>query len=167
MTHRILFQDIQKTIEVSDGVSILDAAEKAGVDIPSGCRKGECGTCRIRKILGDIRIVEATDLPGEGSTKEMILSCMSTPQSDLVCELTSASDDETNARVLDVIQQTPDTKTFRLVLDDASFAEFVPGQFITPSLLFDIFLLFGPGPHRDHHQATGKGIGQQLFQRCG
>lgn len=130
MTHRILFQDIQKTIEVADGITILDAAENAGVDIPSGCRKGECGTCRIRKILGDIKIVEVAGLPGEDSTKEMILSCISTPQSDLVCESTSASD-ETNARVLDVIQQTPDTKTFWLVLDDASFAEFVPGQFIT------------------------------------
>lgn len=119
-----------------DGETVLDAAEKAGVSIPSSCRKGECGTCKVKIVLGNVKATDQTVAPGGEAAGETILSCVSFPQSDLVCELSVAAD-ETDAHVVDVIAQTLDTKTFRLVLVEKSFAEFQPGQFITVAPLID------------------------------
>lgn len=34
-----------QTFSVDEETSILDAAEMAGVELPSGCRGGACGSC--------------------------------------------------------------------------------------------------------------------------
>lgn len=34
--------------------SILDAAETEGVALPFGCRRGECGACKVKKIAGEV-----------------------------------------------------------------------------------------------------------------
>ena len=35
--------------------SVLDAAQRAGLEIPFSCRKGVCGTCKGRVISGEVR----------------------------------------------------------------------------------------------------------------
>lgn len=40
------------SIEVPSGVSLLDALEQAGFDVPNLCRQGVCGECRIRVTAG-------------------------------------------------------------------------------------------------------------------
>ncbi|PSB07747.1 hypothetical protein C7B62_18985 [Pleurocapsa sp. CCALA 161] len=34
--------------------SILDAAEAEGAALPFGCRRGECGACKVKKIAGEV-----------------------------------------------------------------------------------------------------------------
>ncbi|MEL6439705.1 MAG: FAD-binding oxidoreductase [Cyanobacteria bacterium J06621_8] len=34
--------------------SILDVAEAEGADLPSACRMGACGACKVRKLSGDV-----------------------------------------------------------------------------------------------------------------
>ena len=41
-----------KTIKVPAGTSILDAVNAAGVDVPSSCRSGTCGTCAVKVLAG-------------------------------------------------------------------------------------------------------------------
>lgn len=41
-----------KAIQVASDQSILDAVEAAGVDAPSSCRTGDCGTCAVRVLEG-------------------------------------------------------------------------------------------------------------------
>ncbi len=41
-----------RTVRVADGTSILDAVEGAGIDVPSSCRDGICGTCETRVLDG-------------------------------------------------------------------------------------------------------------------
>nr|WP_315216933.1 2Fe-2S iron-sulfur cluster-binding protein [uncultured Duganella sp.] len=42
----------RKVIEVPASASILEAVEAAGVDAPSSCRIGNCGTCRVKVLAG-------------------------------------------------------------------------------------------------------------------
>jgi ferredoxin-NADP reductase/predicted pyridoxine 5'-phosphate oxidase superfamily flavin-nucleotide-binding protein len=42
----------QKVVMVAPGTSILEAVEQAGVDAPSSCRTGDCGTCTVACLDG-------------------------------------------------------------------------------------------------------------------
>ncbi|MCA8023602.1 Rieske 2Fe-2S domain-containing protein [Burkholderia metallica] len=41
-----------RTLEVAAGVSVLQALRDHGIDVPSSCEQGVCGTCRTRVIEG-------------------------------------------------------------------------------------------------------------------
>lgn len=41
-------------VTLAAGDNLLDAAEENAVDLPSSCRSGNCGTCKVRKISGDV-----------------------------------------------------------------------------------------------------------------
>jgi len=42
------------TIEVDVNETILETARRAGLDIPSNCTSGTCGTCMMRLISGSV-----------------------------------------------------------------------------------------------------------------
>ncbi len=131
MSYQILFHDIQKTIEVPEGMTILEASERAGIDIPYSCRKGDCGTCTIRRIEGEVQGTgsSASVHPEQGET---VLACVSHPRSDLVCH-TTYEEKEWPARVVRVIPRTPDVQSYHLVLEEGGNFDFLPGQFVTLS----------------------------------
>jgi ferredoxin-NADP reductase/uncharacterized protein YcbX len=63
--------------------SILDAVEGAGIDWPSGCRSGACGTCVRTLRAGTIEyLIPPLSPPDDGD----VLTCCSAPTSDLVFE---------------------------------------------------------------------------------
>jgi ferredoxin len=41
-----------KTFDAAPGEMVLDAADRAGIHLPSNCRAGTCRTCRTRVISG-------------------------------------------------------------------------------------------------------------------
>ena len=56
----VVFLQSQKVCQVSAGSTLLDLAEKNGVQIPYGCRQGQCGTCATRVLSGTVQMdVEA------------------------------------------------------------------------------------------------------------
>jgi glycine betaine catabolism B len=70
---------------VSPGDSLLDAAEKAGAEIPTVCRAGVCGTCRTRLVSGKARCTSDTLAPIERE-KGFILPCVAWADDDCVLE---------------------------------------------------------------------------------
>lgn len=73
------------TISASDQDTLLDACEAAGIDMPSACRAGVCGTCRARLIDGQVRC--ESDFLGDADTADgYILPCVSWPESDCAME---------------------------------------------------------------------------------
>ncbi len=42
------------TIEVNTEETLREVARKAGIDVPSNCISGTCGTCMMRLISGEI-----------------------------------------------------------------------------------------------------------------
>ncbi|AFM11831.1 hybrid-cluster NAD(P)-dependent oxidoreductase [Turneriella parva] len=58
-------------------IPILDLAEEVGVEIPSSCRAGTCGTCRAMKIKGEVECDETSGLSDADREAGFILTCVS------------------------------------------------------------------------------------------
>lgn len=71
----VTFSKSGKTAPLSPDKTVLEAAEEIGVDIPAECRVGTCGTCKVKKISGEVTMeVEEALAPGEKESG-MILAC--------------------------------------------------------------------------------------------
>lgn len=66
---------------------LLQAALRAGIDLPSSCRNGTCRTCICRLLDGQISYrIEWPGLSAEEKHEGFILPCVAYPLSDVVIE---------------------------------------------------------------------------------
>jgi len=70
-------------LEVGEDDYILDAAYKAGYDLPSMCLQGFCLTCASRLIKGKVDQSDAIRYYPEDRKSRFILICSAKPLSDL------------------------------------------------------------------------------------
>lgn len=54
LTSTVIFARSGKQVACSEDEFILDVAERAGVELDSDCRSGNCGTCKQKLLEGDI-----------------------------------------------------------------------------------------------------------------
>ncbi len=66
----------------SDGENILDAANKAGADLPYACKGGVCCTCKAKIIEGSARMDVNYALEKDEVEAGYILTCQSHPTSE-------------------------------------------------------------------------------------
>ncbi|PKR80394.1 phenylacetate-CoA oxygenase/reductase subunit PaaK [Brumimicrobium salinarum] len=66
----------------SEGESILDAASKAGADVPYSCKGGVCCTCKAKVLEGKARMDVNYALEEDEVEAGYILTCQSHPVSD-------------------------------------------------------------------------------------
>ena len=76
----------RKVVPIESGQTLLEAAEQADVDLPSLCRAGICGTCRVKVTGGDVQCVSAT-LDADDQRNGYVLACVSTTDSDCSVQL--------------------------------------------------------------------------------
>ena len=81
-----------KQIVCGEEETLLEAAEQAGVDIPSGCRMGSCGVCKQKLASGNVEYeVEPKGLkeasPQENRTEGHVLTCIAKPIGKVVLHL--------------------------------------------------------------------------------
>ena len=50
----IEIQSTGQKISVTRAESIIDALARSGIEIPTSCQSGLCGTCKTRYISGDV-----------------------------------------------------------------------------------------------------------------
>jgi ferredoxin-NADP reductase len=65
-----------KTITAAENESLLAAAAAAGVDIPSACRQGQCGTCKTRLLDGRVEMTCESGLDPESKARGYVLTCV-------------------------------------------------------------------------------------------
>jgi glycine betaine monooxygenase B len=68
--------------------TILDAGLRSGLPLASSCRQGMCGTCRLRKLSGEVEMQQNGGLFDDEVEDGEILACCSYPLTPLVvaCE---------------------------------------------------------------------------------
>lgn len=73
----------QQVLSVEETESVLDAALRAGLNLPHSCKGGHCSSCKARIVSGHIRYPEGTP-PGITASEEragFALLCQAHPQS--------------------------------------------------------------------------------------
>ena len=81
----VRFARTGREARVPADLTLLEAAEAEGVDIPSVCRAGSCHTCRTRVLKGDV-CCESDSLSEKERADGFVLPCVSRARGDCVLE---------------------------------------------------------------------------------
>ena len=65
----------------------LAVAKRSGLNIPSGCTFGLCGTCKIRKTAGEVHMVHNGGISDDDIAEGWILACCSHPMGRVEVEV--------------------------------------------------------------------------------
>src|SRR5690606_2705216 len=75
----VTFAVAGKTV-ASDGTeTILAVAKRAGLNIPSSCNFGLCGTCKVQKVSGEVSMIHNGGSSDDEISDGMILACCARP----------------------------------------------------------------------------------------
>src|SRR5882672_836322 len=108
MTFHISIVDSALGFPCEPNEAVLDAAQRAGLEVPFSCRKGVCGTCKGRVISGEVRAFAGDALGTAERAEGQVLFCNARPRSDLIIAPRSIGKADPFAR------KTVDARVFRL-----------------------------------------------------
>ena len=108
MTFQIAVAETEYRFPCEPNESVLDAAQRAGLEVPFSCRKGVCGTCKGKVIEGEVRAFAGDALGAAERAAGHVLFCNARPRSDLVIAPRSISKADPFAR------KTVTARVFRL-----------------------------------------------------
>ncbi|MCP4620902.1 MAG: phenylacetate-CoA oxygenase/reductase subunit PaaK [Bradyrhizobium sp.] len=74
----------RREVPVAEGEAILDAALRAGMDLPFACKGGMCSTCRAKLVEGEAQMDVNYSLEPWELKAGFILTCQARPCSDKV-----------------------------------------------------------------------------------
>jgi ring-1,2-phenylacetyl-CoA epoxidase subunit PaaE len=72
----------RKDVPIAEGESVLDAALRAGMDLPYACKGGMCSTCRAKVVEGETRMDVNYSLEPWELQAGFVLTCQAHPVSD-------------------------------------------------------------------------------------
>lgn len=84
--HAITFAKSGRTLACDENTTILAAARAAGLRLPSSCTRGLCGTCKTRKLSGEVEMVHQGGIRQREIDAGLILICCSKPRGDVTVE---------------------------------------------------------------------------------
>ncbi|MCH9735463.1 MAG: fatty acid desaturase [Actinomycetia bacterium] len=79
--YTVRFRRSERSVEIDGATTLLEAAGRAGIRVPTGCERGLCGACVSPKLSG------ATQLEAERGAMERITVCNSLACSDIELDL--------------------------------------------------------------------------------
>jgi ferredoxin-NADP reductase len=85
-THTVTFGKTGRSIPCDENTTILAAARAAGLRLPSSCTKGLCGTCKTRKLSGEVEMAHNGGIRQREIDQGFVLLCCSKPRGDVVVE---------------------------------------------------------------------------------
>lgn len=81
----VILDDEERMFDLSsNGKSVLDVAQEAGLDVPFACKGGVCCTCRAKLMEGKVKMDHNFALSEEELERGYILTCQSHPITEKV-----------------------------------------------------------------------------------
>lgn len=71
----------EHSVPIAAGETLLQAALAAGIDVPSSCTEGHCGTCMARLRGGEVAMSSTRALSRRNIERGLVLACQSRPSS--------------------------------------------------------------------------------------
>src|SRR6478752_1734671 len=138
MTVQISIRPSDHTFGCEPDETVLQAAMRADLMIPYGCRNGACGTCKGRILDGsvDFGAHQPSTLSDDEKHRGLALFCVARPQSDLVIEVREvrrAGDIQIKrlpCRIESIDKPAPDVAVVRLKLPANERLQYLAGQYI-------------------------------------
>ena len=138
MTLQITIRPSGHTLACEPGETVLQAAMRADLMIPYGCRNGACGTCKGRVIEGSVDFGphQPATLTDDEKRKGLALFCVAKPHTDVVIEVREvrrAGDIQIKrlpCRIESIVKPTHDVAIVKLKLPANERLQYLPGQYI-------------------------------------
>lgn len=73
-------------VKYHPGDTLLETMRRGGIDAPFACERGECGTCMLFRVKGEVELRENRVLSREDLADGYTLACQGEPRSE-VCEI--------------------------------------------------------------------------------
>ncbi len=136
--HSVRVEPMGRTLQVQSAQPVLEAALRAGLNLPHSCKSGHCGSCRARLVNGAIHYPNGRPL-GLSAAEEasgFVLLCQARADTDLVVEarqIANVADVEIKTlpcRIERLTHLAPDVMQVMLRLPAVEPLRFQPGQYL-------------------------------------
>ena len=138
MRFNITVQPSGRQFEAAGDETVLAAGLRQGIGLPYGCKDGACGSCKCKKISGNVTHGEhqSKALSAEEEANGYVLTCCATAHSDLVLESRQVVDvgqfpvKKMPVRVISLEKKSHDVMLVKLQLPANDSFQFHAGQYI-------------------------------------
>ena len=135
---QIIIKPSDHSFDCAADETVLQAAMRADLMIPYGCRNGACGTCKGRILGGEVDYGphQASTLTDVEKKAGLALFCCARPRADLtieVREVRRAGDIQIKrlpCRLESIVKAAPDVAIVKIKLPTTERLQFLAGQYI-------------------------------------
>jgi len=134
----VTVQPSGRSFSVDAGETLLAAAIRQGIGLPYGCKDGACGSCKCRKLEGQVHMREhqSKALSAQEEAAGLVLTCSAFALSDVVLESRQVTDESAfpvrkmPSRVQSLQKVSHDVMLVRLQLPANDTMRYHAGQYV-------------------------------------
>jgi CDP-4-dehydro-6-deoxyglucose reductase len=138
MPFQITVQPSGRSFEAGADETLLAAGMRQGVGLPYGCKDGACGSCKCKKISGEVShgTHQAKALSDEEEANGFVLTCCATAHSDVVLESKQVVEvgafpiKKMPVRVVSLEKKSSDVMLVKLQLPANDVPQYHAGQYV-------------------------------------
>ena len=138
MSFNITVQPSGRAFTATSDETLLAAGLRQGIGLPYGCKDGACGSCKCKKISGEVTHGKHQEkaLSSEEAANGFVLTCCATAHSDVVLESRQVVEEgafpikKMPARVVSLEKVSDDVMIVKLQLPATDPMKFHAGQYV-------------------------------------